>query len=328
MRLAVVLALFGLAAALSLTVGYRAIPLADYWTALTAYDPRDPAHVTLAAVRLPRLAAGIIAGAALGVAGSVMQSMTRNPLADPGILGVNAGAAFMLLLGTTLLGRADEGLVALLTFPGAAGAAALVFALGGGLRGEAGPVRLTLAGATLNALLLSLVTAVMLVRQDSLDVFRFWVAGSLTQAATRPLMAMAVVAALGGLLALLIAPRIEALSLGGALSRGLGTRPARVQAGALLAITLATGAAVAVAGPIAFLGLMVPPLARIVAGHDLRRELLASALLGATVLLAADTLGRVILAPGEVRAGIMTAMIGGPVFLWVARRVRPGAQQA
>lgn len=309
----------------SLTIGARALAPSVYLDALLTFDPSDPAHVTLVAVRLPRLLAGLIAGAALGVSGTVMQALTRNPLADPGILGVNAGAAFALLLGTSLLGRSDEAMVAVLSFPGAALASLAVFALGGGLRGDVGPVRLTLAGAALNALLLSLVSAVALVRQETLDVFRFWVAGSLTQATTRPLGAMAAVAALGGIIALVIAPRIEALSLGGALSRGLGTHPRRVQAGALLVVTLTTGAAVAVAGPIAFLGLMVPPLARLVSGHNLRAEMVVSAMAGAALLTFADTLGRLLMAPSEIRAGIMTALIGGPVFLWIARRIRPGS---
>ncbi|WP_172299802.1 iron ABC transporter permease [Pseudoruegeria sp. HB172150] len=325
MRVVWVAVVFAVVVLASLTIGERSLPPQVYLDALFNYDPRDPAHVTLLAIRIPRLVAGLIAGAALGLAGTVMQAVTRNPLADPGILGVNAGAAFALLLGTTLLGRADEAIVAILAFPGAALASAAVFALGGGLRGDAGPVRLTLAGAALNALLLSLVTAIVLVRQESLEVFRFWVAGSLTQATTRPLPEMALVAALGGILALLIAPRVEALALGSALSRGLGTRPGRVQAGALTVVTLTTGAAVAVAGPIAFLGLMVPPLARLVVGHNLRKELAVAALLGAALLIFADTLGRILLAPQEIRAGIMTALIGGPVFLWIARQVRPGA---
>ncbi|WP_109464656.1 FecCD family ABC transporter permease [Albibacillus kandeliae] len=327
-RWIVVAGLLALAALASLTVGVRDMSLDAYLQALTAYDPQNPAHVTLMAIRIPRLCAGLVAGAALGVAGVLMQSVTRNPLADPGLLGVNAGAAFALLVGSTLLGRADEAALALLAFPGAAMAAAAVFALGGGLRGDVGPVRLTLAGAALNALLLSLVTAIVLIRQDSLDIFRFWVAGSLSQAVARPVAEMAAVAGLGGVLALLFAPGIEALSLGGALSRGLGTRPGRVQAGALVAVTLTTGAAVAVAGPIAFLGLMVPPLARMIAGHRLRAELVMAAMLGATVLLLADTLGRVVMAPSEVRAGIMTALLGGPVFLVIARRLRPGAGAA
>ncbi|QUS37132.1 iron chelate uptake ABC transporter family permease subunit (plasmid) [Falsirhodobacter algicola] len=305
--------------------GARAVPLSDYLAALSAYDPTNAAHVTALQIRLPRLAAGLVAGAALGVAGTVMQAITRNPLADPGILGVNAGAAFTLLLGGMLLGLPDAAGAALMTLPGAAAASALVFVLGGGLRGDAGPVRLTLAGAALNAMLLSLVSAIVLLRRDSLEMFRFWVVGSLSEAVARPMGAMALLAAAGGLAALTAAPRIEALSLGDALSRGLGTRPGRVQAAALLAVTLTTGAAVGLAGPIAFLGLVVPPMARRVAGAGLRAQLLAAAAIGATLLLTADSLGRLVVAPTEVRAGIMTALLGAPVFVWLARRVRPGA---
>lgn len=303
----------------------RSISLAEALSAVTAYDLHDPAHVTLMAIRLPRLLAGLVAGAALGVAGTVMQTLTRNPLADPGILGINAGAAFALLLGAAVLGRSDQGAVALLAFPGAALASLAVFSLGGGLRGEAGPVRLTLAGAALNALLLSMVTALVLIRQDSLDILRFWVAGSLTEAVYRPVAGMALVMLAGAALAFLIAPLIEALSMGADVARGLGTQPARVQAGGLVAVTLTTGAAVAIAGPIAFLGLMAPHLARAAAGASMRAQLLISAALGAIILTLADVAGRLVLAPGEVRAGIMVALLGGPLFIWIARRLRPGA---
>ena len=226
---------------LSLSTGVRSITLAEALSAVTAYDLHDPAHVTLMAIRLPRLVAGLVVGAALGVAGTVMQTLTRNPLADPGILGINAGAAFALLLGAAVLGRSDQGAVAAFAFPGAALASLAVFSLGGGLRGEAGPVRLTLAGAALNALLLSMVTALVLIRQDSLDILRFWVAGSLTEAVYRPVAGMALVMLAGAALALLIAPLIEALSMGADVARGLGTQPARVQAGGLVAVTLTTG---------------------------------------------------------------------------------------
>ena len=310
---------------LSLSTGVRSITLAEALSAVTAYDLHDPAHVTLMAIRLPRLVAGLVAGAALGVAGTVMQTLTRNPLADPGILGINAGAAFALLLGAAVLGRSDQGAVALFAFPGAALASLAVFSLGGGLRGEAGPVRLTLAGAALNALLLSMVTALVLIRQDSLDILRFWVAGSLTEAVYRPVAGMALVMLAGAALAFLIAPLIEALSMGADVARGLGTRPARVQAGGLVAVTLTTGAAVAIAGPIAFLGLMAPHLARAAAGASMRAQLLISAALGAIILTLADVAGRLVLAPGEVRAGIMVALLGGPLFIWIARRLRPGA---
>lgn len=326
MRRALLVALLLAASvALSLSTGVRSITLAEALSAVTAYDLHDPAHVTLMAIRLPRLVAGLVAGAALGVAGTVMQTLTRNPLADPGILGINAGAAFALLLGAAVLGRSDQGAVALLAFPGAALASLAVFSLGGGLRGEAGPVRLTLAGAALNALLLSMVTALVLIRQDSLDILRFWVAGSLTEAVYRPVAGMALVMLAGAALAFLIAPLIEALSMGADVARGLGTQPARVQAGGLVAVTLTTGAAVAIAGPIAFLGLMAPHLARAAAGASMRAQLLISAALGAIILTLADVAGRLVLAPGEVRAGIMVALLGGPLFIWIARRLRPGA---
>ncbi|WP_420556855.1 FecCD family ABC transporter permease [Roseovarius sp.] len=313
------------AVAMSLGIGVRPVAPGVFLEALLEYDPRDPAHVTIAAIRLPRTVAGVAAGAALGIAGTVMQSLTRNPLADPGILGINAGAAFALILGVTLFGRSDQAAVALFAFPGAALAALAVFALGGGFRGDSGPVRLTLAGAALNALLLSLVTAIVLVRQESLDVLRFWVAGSLTDAAYRPVVEMTLVIGLAAVLAFAIAPLIEALSLGSDLARGLGTRPLRAQAGALTVVTLATGAAVAIAGPIAFLGLMAPHLARMSTGYALRPRLAVSAVYGALTLTLADTVGRLVLSSGEVRAGIVVAMIGGPVFIWVARRLRPGA---
>lgn len=320
-----VVLLLALACVLTLSVGVRHASLPEIWQALTAFDPSDPVHVAVRAIRLPRLLAGLIAGAGLGMAGTIMQSLTRNPLADPGLLGVNSGAAFAIVLGALVFSRSDAGLMAALAFPGAALASIAVFALGGGLRGDAGPVRLTLAGTALNALLLSFVSAIVLVRGETLEVFRFWVTGSLAQAGDRPLLAMALVTILGAGLALALAPRLEALALGAALARGLGTKPGRIQFGALAAVTLMTGAAVSVAGPIAFLGLIVPPLARRISGHVLRAELVISAMLGASILLLADTAGRLVIAPAEIRVGIMTALIGAPVFIVIARRLRPGA---
>ncbi len=314
-----------LAAVLTLTVGVREGGFALLWQALTAFDPSDPAHIAVLSIRMPRLIAGLIAGAALGMAGTIMQAITRNPLADPGILGINAGAAFAVVIGSLIAGRADNGLMAALAFPGAAGAAVAVFALGGGLKGDAGPVRLTLAGVALSAMLLSFVSAIILARNEALEVFRFWVTGSLAQAGMRPLGYMAVAAVFGTALAITIAPRIEALSLGSALARGLGTKPGRIQLGALVAVTALTGAAVGVAGPVAFLGLLVPRLARRVGGHVLRRELIASAVLGAAILLFADTIGRIVIPPTEIRVGTMTALIGAPMFIWMARRLRAGA---
>ena len=320
--------LIGLLAAavlVSLLFGYRPISALELWQAVTVPDPTDPAHVTVRVIRVPRTLAGLVCGGALGAAGMAMQALTRNPLADPGILGINAGAAFGVVLGALLLGQVDAGLLSVLAFPGAAVAGAAVFALGGGLQGNASPVRLTLAGAALNALLLSLVSAFVLMRAESLDVVRFWIVGSLAEAGRRPLLEMSTAAALGGAIMLVLAPKMEALALGDALSRGLGTRPGRVQAGALVGLYLLTGAAVAIAGPIAFLGLMVPPIARRLAGASLRPGLIAAAVLGAALLLLADSAGRLLLAPAEIRAGVMTALLGGPIFVLIARRLRPGA---
>jgi iron complex transport system permease protein len=324
-RWAALIVLLVAAVAVSLLVGFRPIWPGELWQAIVAPDPTDPAHVTIRSIRFPRTVAGLVCGGALGTAGMAIQALTRNPLADPGILGINAGAAFGVALGTLVLGRADAGLLALLAFPGAALAATAVFSLGGGLQGNASPVRLTLAGAALSALLLSLVTAAVLMRGESLDVVRFWIVGSLAEARARPLVEMSLAAAGGGLLLLALAPKLEALALGDALSRGLGTRPGRVQAGALVCVTLLTGAAVAIAGPIAFLGLMVPPVARRLVGASLRPGLLAAALLGAAVLLLADSAGRLLFAPAEIQAGVTTALLGGPIFVLIARRLRPGA---
>ncbi|WP_193173548.1 FecCD family ABC transporter permease [Nisaea nitritireducens] len=325
MRFAFPVLLLVFAAIATLAAGVRSVPVPEIWHALTAFDQTNPLHIVVRDIRLPRLIAGLAAGASLGMAGSIMQSLTRNPLADPGLMGVNAGAAFTIVLGAFLLGRADGGFIAALSFPGAALASLGVFAIGGGVRGETGPVRLTLAGIALNALLMSLVSAIVLTRTEALEVFRFWAAGSLAQANVRPLLEMSTIAALGAGSALLLAPRLEALALGSGLAKGLGTRPGRIQLGALAVVTMLTGAAVSIAGPIAFLGLMVPPLARRISGHTLRFEIMISALFGATILLLADTAGRLLIAPAEIRVGIMTALIGAPVFIWIARRLRPGA---
>ncbi|WP_180355997.1 FecCD family ABC transporter permease [Aliirhizobium smilacinae] len=317
--------LFFVAVALTLVVGVRNAGIVDVWQAFFAFDASDPTHAVIRSVRAPRLIAGLIAGAGLGMAGTVMQAVTRNPLADPGLLGVNAGAAFAVVVGALVTGYADSGMMAALAFPGAAIASIAVFLVGGARSGAGSPVRLTLAGVAINALLLSLVSAIILSRNETLEIFRFWVTGSLAQANARPLEAMFIALVVGAGISAVIAPRIEALALGSTLARGLGTKPGAVQLSALAAITLMTGAAVAVAGPIAFVGLVVPPLARRIGRHVLRRELVVSAILGGSMILLADTVGRLVVAPAEIRVGIMTALVGAPAFIFVVRRLKPGA---
>ncbi len=311
--------------ALAMLVGLRMIGPATAYAALTAPDMQNPDHVTLLLLRPPRLVAGLVAGVALGLAGVLMRGLTRNPLAEPGLLGVNAGAALAVVAGALMTGRSDGGLLTVLAFPGALAAMIAVFLIGGGARGVAGPMRLALAGATLNALLLALTMGIVLLRADGAEVLRYWSTGSLSQAATRPLAAMAAVVGLAAGAAILLAPALDSLALGEAMARGLGTKTGRVKALALVLIALLSGAAVAVAGPITFLGLMVPELARRLTGAGLRGQMLAALCLGPAILLLADVAGRLVMPPSEVKAGLMVALIGGPLFIWLARRIRPGA---
>lgn len=316
------LALLALAAVLALSLGARPVPFSALWTALTAPDLSDPDQATVVRLRLPRLAAGLIAGGALGAAGALMQAVTRNPLAEPGLMGVNAGAGLAVVLGAALGMGADPSALA---FPGAALASFALFALGGARAGGLGPARLALAGTALNAFLLSAVTAIVLTSPAALDQYRFWAIGSLAEASTRPLAAMGAVAAAGLLGAVLMSPALEALALGEDAARGLGVRTGAVRIAALGLVALLAGAAVIVAGPLAFVGLMAPHLARLLAGVRMRPLILASAILGAATLLLCDVAGRILLPPGEIRAGTMTAILGGAVFVAAARRIRPGA---
>ncbi|PYE82327.1 FecCD family ABC transporter permease [Pseudoroseicyclus aestuarii] len=317
------LALALLAAALAaLAVGARPVPPGEVLQALLAPDPGNPDHTVVRALRLPRMLTGLAVGAALAVAGVLMQAVTRNPLADPGLLGVNAGASFAVVLAIWLFGITDPARLAWIAFPGAGAVAALVYALGSAGRGAATPLRLALAGAALTALLLSLITAVLLTNQQSLDTYRYWVVGSLAGPQGLALAPLLPAFGLGAVLALWAASALNAAALGDEAAVALGVRLGWMRAGTLGAVTLLCGAAVAAAGPIGFVGLVVPHLVRAAMGPDTRACVLAAALAGPALLLAADVLGRVILPPGEVQVGIMTALIGAPIFILIVRRMR------
>lgn len=322
MKMPALIGLLLVAAVLSLTIGARTLPLGAIWGAVTAFDPANPDHLTLFGLRLPRLCAGLIAGGALGMAGALMQALTRNPLAEPGIMGINAGAGLAVVLGALAgLGAAQVWLALI----GAALAACALIAFGGARSGGIGTARLALAGMALNAFLLSAITVAVLVSSSALDEYRFWVIGSLSEAATRPLASMAAVAVLGGVISLALGGALDTLALGEEAATSLGLRTGWVRLGGLVAIAALAGAAVNVAGPISFVGLMAPHLARAFAGTSLRPILLASGLIGAVVLILCDVIGRIILPPGEVRAGTITAILGGLVFVAVVRRIRLGA---
>lgn len=305
-------------AVLSIAVGAKQLPLADVWPGLL--DPGAAEYAVVHRMRLPRTLLGLLAGAALGVAGAVMQALTRNPLADPGLLGINAGASAAVASGALLFGVGGVGGQVWFALLGAAVVTAAVYAVGGG-RG-ATPARLALAGAALNATLYSYVSAVMLMDTASLERLRFWTVGSLASAEPSTVRTVAPFMAAGLLVALAVARPLNAMALGDDAARALGARPALVRGAVILAITLLCGAATAACGPIVFVGLLVPHLVRALTGPDLRWLLPYCAVLAPVLLLGADVLGRVLSRPGELQVGLVTAVAGGPLFLWLVLRGR------
>jgi iron complex transport system permease protein len=309
------------AAALSLLVGTQPITPADVVTALTA-PAGHPADAVVLHLRLPRTAAGLLAGAGLGLAGAVAQGLTRNPLAGPEVLGVNGGAAFAAVVGISLVGVGPLGGYVWFCFAGAAIALAAVLAIATAGRGGATPVKIAMAGAAVSALLFSLTSAIVLRNHDLFERFRFWLVGSLTRADLPTVLQSVPFLAAGMVLALALARPLDAAALGDDTARGIGARPALLRGLAVAAIVVLAGTATAIAGPVGFVGLVVPHAARTLTGPAHVRVLPLSALLGALVLLLADVAGRVVLRPEEVQVGVTAAMLGAPVFLHLVRRRR------
>lgn len=309
--------------AASLAIGSRPVPLAEVARALTAYDPGNDLHLVVRALRVPRSFLGLTAGAALGLAGAVMQAITRNPLAEPGLLGVNAGAAVTVVLGASVFGLTS--MVGYMWFGilGAGLAGVAVFLLGRAHDSGTDPVRLVLAGAGLSVLL-GAATAFLILNAglDILDTFRAWNAGALEGRGMTVALVMAGALIAGGGLALALARDLNALALGQEMGAVLGLTPRRTWALACIAVMLLCGSATAAAGPIGFVGLVAPHIARALAGPDNRFILPLSALFGAAILLLADILGRVIARPDEIAAGIVAALLGGPFFVHIVRRFR------
>ncbi|MGH3913199.1 MAG: FecCD family ABC transporter permease [Pseudonocardiaceae bacterium] len=305
----------------SLAVGAKAIPLGAVWDAI--WSPTGTENdIIVRSLRAPRTMLGIGVGIALGMAGALMQGHTRNPLADPGILGVEAGAAFFVVVGIYALGVTSLFGYVWFAFAGAFAASVLVFVLGSLGRGGPTPVTLALAGVAVSFLLYALIQAMLLADLATLDAYRFWVVGSLAgrdAAVTAQVLPFLLT---GLLLAVLNAPGLNLLSLGEDVARALGQRVATTRWTGLLAITLLTGSAVAACGPIAFVGLVVPHVARALTGPDHRWLLPAAGLSGAVLLLAADVIGRVVVRPGELQVGIVLALVGAPFFIALVRRRR------
>ena len=305
---------------LSVAVGAKSIPVRTVFDALFGDDPTNNDHLIIRSLRVPRTVVGLLVGAALGVGGAVMQGLTRNPLADPGILGVNAGAALFVVMGiywfdnTSLLGYVW------FAFAGAAVASVIVYTLGSMGREGATPVKLALAGAALTALLGSITTAILLIDVDTLDQFRFWAVGSLSGRTATIAANVAPFIIVGLVLAIASGPMLNGLALGDDVARSLGQRIALSRVIGAVAIVLLCGAATAAAGPIAFVGLAIPHVARVITGPDYRWVIPYSIVLAPVLLLGSDIVGRVIARPGEVQVGIVTAVIGAPVFIYLVRR--------
>lgn len=310
---------------LSLALGAANIPPDQVVRALFGDAPSRFVENIVWSARVPRTALALTAGAALGLSGALMQALTRNPLADPGILGVSAGASFAIVVAVGVLGINSLYGYVWFAFAGALTATVAVYLLGGLGRSGMTPVKLALAGVAVTSLLWSFTQAIVLTDADALDRFRFWSAGSLADADEGMVWRVLPFLAVGAVLAMAAAPALNSLALGDDVAASLGRRLGLVRVQGVAAITLLTGAAVAVIGPVVFIGLVVPHVARALAqlagiGPDQRWLLPLSAVLAPSLLLAADILGRLVARPTEIQAGVLVAFIGGPFFIAMVRR--------
>lgn len=315
------LALAGLATTvvLSIVIGSRDIPLSVVWEALVApSDVQD--HFVIHDLRIPRTVVAVVVGAALGIAGALIQALTRNPLADPGILGVNSGAAFAVALGVGAFGAASISQYIWFAFAGALLVSIAVYAIGAAGRGGADPLRLVLAGVALGAVLGGLTSGLTLLDPQAFDKMRNWGAGTVVGRSLDLVWPVLPFLAIGLVLALLATRPLNAIALGDDMASALGANVLRTRILVIIAVTLLAGGATAIAGPIGFIGLMVPHVARWIVGPDQRWILLYTLALSPILLLVADIVGRIVMRPAEIPVGIVTAFVGAPVLIVLIRR--------
>ncbi|QIK64779.1 iron ABC transporter permease [Leucobacter viscericola] len=302
----------------SVVLGAREVSFSDVVSALQgSHDSIGEAAV---AKRIPRTVLALLVGAALAMSGTVMQGVTRNPLADPGLLGVSSGASLAVVIGICFFGLAQPMSFMAVAIVGAALAAVFVYAIGSIGRSGATPLRLALAGAATSAAFISLTSAIMLPRVDLLRTFQFWIIGGVGGADWESIGAVLPLLGIGALVCILCARSLNSLALGDSLAVGLGVRVGRARLVSSLGAVILCGAATAVAGPIGFVGLVIPHLCRLLVGPDHRWLLPFSAIVGAALLLASDVLGRIVARPEEIEVGIVVALLGAPFFIWIVRR--------
>lgn len=304
---------------ISLSVGARNVPIPDLLIAVFTSQETLHRHAILS-LRLPRTLMGLLAGVAFGLSGAVMQVLTRNPLADPGLLGINAGATLAMVLGIGVIGLMHPLTLICFAFLGAAIAAVAVHTAALAGRVGATPLRLTLAGIAIGSVLRGLTAALVFLDPQTFDHLLNWDIGSLVVIGYTNLVVCAPFVFLGTILSLALSPALNVMALGDDSARSLGARVSTVRAIAVVSVISLTGAATAAVGPVAFVGLMVPHVARIFAGTDQRWVFAYTILLGPILMLMADIAGRVLLRPEELQVGIMTAFVGAPVLIWLVRQ--------
>ncbi|AEN08972.1 iron ABC transporter permease [Streptomyces sp. DpondAA-E10] len=315
----VCLVLLALALFASVMFGSKQTPAADVLRVVTGGG--DEYLRTVVESRYPRTVLGVLAGLCLAVAGTLMQGITRNPLAEPGILGINAGASAGVVSATAFLGVSGQRDTVWWALAGALVTGVAVYAIGTA-GGGSSPVRLVLAGAVLSAVLGAYIQGVALSRPRVFDTYRYWVVGALGGRGFDAAWSVLPFAVAGLLLALVLAPGLNAMAMGDDKAASLGVSPVRIKGAGLLAATLLSAAATAAVGPIAFVGLAVPHLVRMVVGADFRLQIAFSTLVGPSLLLLADVVGRVLLRPEELMVGVVTAFVGAPALLLAVRRMR------
>ncbi len=311
--------LFGIA--LSISVGVISIKLGTVWDSWVRFDQDVNHHLVIRDIRLPRALAGVLTGAGFAVAGAVMQGLTRNPLADSGLLGLNAGAGLMLAICFAFLPRLPYSQVMLLSFAGAAIGASLVFGIGAMGRGGMTPLRLTIAGAAVTSLLLALSEGIAIMYRIGQDL-AFWYAGGLAGMEWEQVKWSFPWIGGGILAAIFYSRSLTVMSMGDDVATGLGQAVTRVRIVCMLAVLVLAGSAVSMAGPIAFVGLIIPHAVRMLVGTDYRFVIPCSAVVGGLLMVYADIAARMIQPPYETPIGMLVAMIGVPVFLILARRDR------
>ncbi|MBA3231422.1 MAG: iron ABC transporter permease [Acidobacteria bacterium] len=302
----------------SVRFGAAEIGTAEVVGAFVGYDGSQE-DLIVRTLRVPRALIAALVGASLGMAGAIMQGLTRNPMAEPGILGINAGAALAVVGAVFLFGASSLTTYALFAFVGGGLTAVAVYSLGSMGSGGMSPMKIVVAGAALTAFLSSMTTAILILNQRTLDEIRFWLAGSVAGRDLSLLLQVLPYMGVGLLLALALGRQITTLTLGEDVATGLGQRTAWVKGMAAVAVVLLAGSSVAIAGPIGFVGLVVPHLVRFFVGVDYRWILPYAAIVGAVLLVSADIGARLVIRPQELPVGVMTALVGAPFFIYLAR---------